>query len=118
MLDEGDDGVELGVDGQPGRERGGEAGAQQLGAERLGERLVGKCEQRLLAVGQLHEVDEDRAVGQHAAGDVERQHAVVVAVEQLGGDGVADVVGDDHRPVRRLEAASTRSVRSAWVNNE
>ena len=62
--------------GQPWRERRGEACPQQFGAERLGERLVGQGEQRLLAGGQLHEVDEDRAVGQHATGDVERQHAL------------------------------------------
>ena len=41
-----------------------------------------------------------------------------VAVEQLGGDGVADVVGDDHGPLARRATATTRSVRSAWANSE
>ncbi len=78
----------------------------------------GRASSASLPSDSCDQVDEDRPVGQHATGDVERQHAIAVAVEQLGGDGVADVVGDDHGPLDIESLRATRSVRSAWANSE
>ena len=66
--------------------------------DRVTRRAVRREERGALPVRptQLHEIDEDRTVGQHASAMSKRQHAVAVTVSSSAATVSPDVVGDDH----------------------
>ena len=88
------------VDRPGGRWCGGgealhQAAAQDEVGEGEGESAPRQAQRQPLTTGELRQVDEDRAVGQHDLLDVEAESAGIGATGQLSGDRVAHVVGDD-----------------------
>ena len=114
------------VDLRVGRERGLQprGGAVDVEAEASGSDSSGRPKEELLTVGELRQVDVDRAVREHAPRHVEAERAVDLTGEDLAADRVAHVVRDerdlgeaelDARTPRRCRPARTASTRCrAW----